>query len=177
MLSDLQTRKIIKFFSMYDTNCDGLLVSGDFENIVKKLADLNLSNRSGKYLSLKDRFTRAWKALETHADLNHDHRISLKEWLSYYQSVLENEQKYQEELHTLMDLVFEIFDEDGDGKISQTEWEQLFSIYNICPIYAVGVFEKLDQNQDGCLDRSEVMDSTVTILIIQEIKCLAPISS
>lgn len=159
MLSDLQTQKIIKFFSMYDTNCDGFLVSGDFENIVKKLADLrNLSPRSGKYLSLQDRFKRAWKAIETHADLDHDRRISLKEWLAYYQSVLENEQKYQDQLHTLMEIVFEVFDENSDGKISQTEWEQLFSIYNICPIYASDVFQKLDQNQDGSLDRSEVMD-------------------
>jgi Ca2+-binding EF-hand superfamily protein len=82
----------------------------------------------------------------------------LKEWLSYYQSVLENEQKYKEELHTLMELVFEIFDQNEDGKISEAEWEQLFSIYNICPIYAAEVFQKLDQNQDGSLDRSEVMD-------------------
>ncbi|MEY2976394.1 MAG: EF-hand domain-containing protein [Prochlorotrichaceae cyanobacterium] len=159
MLSDLQTQKIIKFFSMYDTNCDGFLVSEDFQNIVKKLADLkNLGIRSGKYIALKDRFSRAWKALEAHADLNHDHKISLKEWLSYYQTVLADEAKYQEELHTLMDLVFEVFDENGDGKICQAEWEHLFSIYNICPIYASDIFQKLDKNQDGFLDRSEVMD-------------------
>lgn len=159
MLSDLQTQKITKFFSMYDTNCDGFLVSGDFENIVKKLADLrNLGIRSTKYLSLQDRFKRAWKALEAHADLDHDHRISLKDWLAYYQLVLEDRKKYEEELHTLMELVFEIFDENEDDKISELEWEHLFSIYNICPIYAADVFQKLDQNQDGSLDRAEVMD-------------------
>jgi hypothetical protein len=40
MLTDLQIQKLTKFFSMYDTNCDGLLVAHDFEQIVKKLADL-----------------------------------------------------------------------------------------------------------------------------------------
>lgn len=37
MLTELQKRKLIKFFSMYDTNYDGALVCQDFENLVKKL--------------------------------------------------------------------------------------------------------------------------------------------
>ena len=159
MLTDLQVQKITKFFSMYDANCDGYLVSDDFELVVKRLADLkNLGSRSGKYIALKDRFRRAWKSLESHADLNHDHQVSLQEWISYYDKILGDEKAYDEELHTLMDIVFEAFDNNGDGKICREEWEHLFTIYNICPIYADKVFEKLDLNGDGYLDRSEVMN-------------------
>lgn len=50
MLTELQKRKMIKFFSMYDANCDSALVCQDFENLVKKLADLrNWGSRSSKY--------------------------------------------------------------------------------------------------------------------------------
>jgi Ca2+-binding EF-hand superfamily protein len=159
MLTKLQVQKITKFFSMYDTNCDGLLVASDFEIIVKKLADLkNMGIRSAKYLALQDRFKQAWKSLEDHADTNHDHKISLQEWLDYYTIVLSDQQKYEDELHTLMDLVFEVFDENDDGNISQKEWENLFTIYNVCPIYAQDIFQSLDQNKDGFLDRGEIMN-------------------
>ena len=159
MLTPLQTQKLTKFFSMYDTNCDGFLVAHDFEHIVKKLADLkHLGSRSSQYLALNDRFTRFWKSLESHADQNHDHKISLDEWLAYYEIILSDEQRYQDELHGVMDIVFEVFDDNGDAKISPEEWAHLFTIYNVSPVYAPEIFKQLDRNHDGFLDREEVMN-------------------
>ena len=159
MLTPLQIQKLTKFFSMYDTNCDGFLDQEDFKEIVKSLVNLkHLGTRSPKYLILKERFDRAWTNLKNHADSNHDKHVSLEEWLTYYDQVLLDESLYQQELHSLMEIVFEIFDDNGDGKISPDEWGNLLKIYHVSPIYAPQVFQQLDHNQDGFLDRAEIMD-------------------
>jgi Ca2+-binding EF-hand superfamily protein len=158
MLTELQKRKLIKFFSMHDATYNGTLVYQDFENIVKKLADLrNWGSRSPKYPLLQNKCMNDWKGLKGDADKSHDKKVSLEEWLNYYDGILSDETKYNQEVHFFMELVFEIFDANEDGKISQQEWAGLLSVYNVSPVYAPLVFPKLDANQDGFLSKEEVL--------------------
>lgn len=158
MLSELQKRKLIKFFSMHDANNDGTLVGPDFENIAKKLADLrNWGARSAKYQVLFNKCIHDWKCLKKDADESHDQKVSLEEWLNWYDQILSDENKYNQEVRYLMELVFEVFDEDEDGKISQQEWAGLLSVYNVSPLYAPLIFPQLDTNQDGFLSKEEVL--------------------
>ncbi|MGD2181573.1 EF-hand domain-containing protein [Lusitaniella coriacea] len=158
MLSELQKRKLTKLFSMYDANCDGVLVYKDFENMVKKLADLRRwSSRSSKYLILNETFMKRWKTLQKDADTSRNKEISIEEWLYYYEEILGDEKKYNEQVNALIQLVFDAFDKDGDGKISQEEWGELLGAYNISPVYAPLVFPKLDANGDGFLTKEELV--------------------
>ncbi len=158
MLTELQKRKLIKLFSMYDANYHGILVSHDFENIVKKLANIrNWGARSAKYQLLVDKCMHKWKCLKAEADKSHDQKVTLEEWLNYYDDLLNDEEKYNQEVRSLMELVFEVFDGDEDGKISQQEWAGLLSVYNVSPVYAPIVFPNLDSNQDGFLSKDEVL--------------------
>jgi Ca2+-binding EF-hand superfamily protein len=158
MLTELQKRKLIKFFSMYDANYDGVLVCQDFENIIKKLATLrNFGTRSSKYQLLMDKCMHNWKSLKGGADTSRDKKVCIEEWLNYYDGVLSEEKKYNQEVRYLMELIFEVFDGDGDGKISQKEWAGLLSVYNVSSVYAPLVFPKLDANQDGFLSKEEVL--------------------
>jgi Ca2+-binding EF-hand superfamily protein len=159
MLTELQARKLLKLFCMYDGDRDGHVVSQDFERIADKLADLkNLRGRSPKCLLLKDKFTQAWKQLVSRADSSRDQKVSLDEWLSYYAAVLSDEAKYTQEVQSFMRFIFDVFDDNGDGKISQSEWEQLFSVYGIHPAYAPTAFRQIDINQDGFLNREELSE-------------------
>jgi hypothetical protein len=158
MLTDLQKRKLTKFFSMYDANCGGCLVAQDFENIAKKFADLRgWGFRSPKYLSLCNQLTYDWKCLKSAADRDHDQKVCLDEWFNYYDEILGNQQKYAERVRSLVALVFEVFDENGDGKISQQEWSGLLKVYNVSPVYGAIVFPSLDKNHDGFLSKDEVL--------------------
>ncbi len=158
MLSDLQKRKLTKFFCMYDSNCDGVLVSQDFEALVKKIAVVRkIGGRSPKYIGLETTLKNTWKNLKQGADSSSDQKVSLDEWFAYYDAVLADTSRYEQEVKTLMSLVFELFDDNNDGKLSLKEWADLFSIYNISPLYAATVFQQLDANQDGVLDHAELL--------------------
>ncbi|MFP4100041.1 EF-hand domain-containing protein [Coleofasciculus sp.] len=158
MLTKLQTRKLTKFFSMHDAKFDGALAYQDFENIIKRLAALrHWGSRSPRYQLLLNNCNRNWEELKRDADITHNKKVSLEEWLSYYSIILKDEEKYLHNIHFFMELVFEVFDKDEDGKISQTEWAGLLSVYNVSPVYAPRVFPKLDTNQDGFLSKEEVL--------------------
>lgn len=158
MLAELQKRKLTKLFSMYDANFDGVLVYKDFENIIDKLACLrNWSSRSPKYLVLNETFKKRWKTLQKDADTSRDKQVSLEEWLCYYENILADEKKYNEQVNALIQLIVDVFDQDGNGKMSQEEWAGLLSVYNVSPVYAPIIFPKLDTNGDGFLTKEEIV--------------------
>lgn len=158
MLTELQTRKLLKLFCMYDGDHNEYLVQKDFEKIATKIAVAkNLGSRSPKVLALKERFLQVWKSLMSKADASGDKRICLSEWLAYYDAVLNDQDKYLKEVQSLMKLIFEVFDDNNDGQLSQAEWAQLFQVYNVHPAYAPKAFKQLDMNGDGSLSRDEIL--------------------
>lgn len=159
MLTELQARKLLKLFCMYDGDHDGTVIRQDFERIADKLAEIkDLRGRSAKCLLLKDKFSQAWKQLVKKADSSHDQKVSLEEWLAYYSNVLADETQYTKEVQSLMTFIFEVFDDNGDGQISQQEWTELFRVYGIHPVYAPIAFQQIDANQDGFISREELTE-------------------
>jgi len=151
MLTDLQQRKLTKLFSMYDSDYTGVLVKKDFELMFNKLSTLrNWSLRSPRCLVLQDKLMRKWQGLEKKADTAHKKQVSRAEWLAYYDDGLE-------EILSLMDLIFDVFDQDEDGKVNQAEWGQLLAAFNESPVYAPLVFPPLDADQDGWLTKAEFL--------------------
>lgn len=158
MLTELQNRKLLKLFCMYDGDQNQFLVKKDFEKIAIKIAEVkNIGSRSPKLMGLKERYARVWKSLSSKADDSGDKKVCLSEWLAYYEEILGDKEKYQEEVQALMKLIFEVFDDNGDGQISQQEWTELFQVYNIHPAYAPDSFKKLDTNGDGVISREEIL--------------------
>ena len=158
MLTELQVRKLLKLFCMYDGDHNEYLVKKDFEKIAIKIAEIkNIGARSPKVLALKERFVQMWKSLSSKADASGDKKICLSEWLAYYDDVLSDQTKYLKEVQSLMKLIFEVFDDNGDGRFCQEEWKQLFRVYNIHPAYALATFQQLDMNGDGFLSRDEIL--------------------
>ena len=158
MLTDLQKRKLTKLFSMYDSDYTGVLVKADFDLMFEKLSTLrNWSLRSPRCLVLQDKLMRKWKGLEKKADTARDHKVSITEWLAYYDEVLADRKTCSEEIASLMDIIFDVFDQDEDGKINQAEWGQLLAAFNESPVYAPLIFPGLDANSDGWLSKAEML--------------------
>lgn len=157
MLTDLQKRKLTKLFSMYDSDYTGVLVKKDFELMFKKLSTLrNWSKRSPRYIVLEEKLMRRWQGLEQKADTHDNDQVSLEEWFAYYDELLTDAQASPAMIADLIELVFDVFDQNEDGKINQAEWGQLLAAFNESPVYAPIVFPTLDQDQDGWLTKDEV---------------------
>lgn len=155
MLTDIQTRKLTKLFRLYDANDDGVLVQQDFIALANRLVALHpgLSHQAQILVHLQQ----DWLCLCTVADQNQDSLITLEEWLAYYDQVLNDIQQYASRVMALVTLMFDAFDGDGDGHISEQEWVSLLTVFNVQSIYASAVFLNLDGNQDGVLNHEEVL--------------------
>jgi Ca2+-binding EF-hand superfamily protein len=154
MLTALQTRKLTKLFSMYDTNCTGVLMREDFDQLFKKMASVrNWSVRSPRCMVVQDLLTQMWNGLAKKADKSQDKAVCLEEWLAFKTEVLASAQSYAQEVNALMELVFDVFDQDSDGKLSQTDWERLLSVYNVSPVYGAIAFPALNPDADGLLTK------------------------
>jgi Ca2+-binding EF-hand superfamily protein len=155
MLTELQTRKLLKLFSIYDSDCDGVLVQGDFDRVVKRIADCrNLRVRSLKYQVLVEQYQTAWKSLKDHADQNNDRQVDWDEWHAYYDELLNQPDSYEKIIKTRSESVFSAFDTDDDGQLTQDEWAELLSAFNVSPVYAPMTFAKLDFEQQGFLSKA-----------------------
>lgn len=160
MLTALQKRKLMKLFSMYDADCTGSLAKDDFELLLKKMASMrNWSVRSPRYLVMQDQLMRMWNGLAKKADKSHDKTISLNEWLAFKEDVLASETAYSKDVHPLMELIFDVFDEDEDGKLSEDDWGRLLSAYNVSPIYAAIAFPALTPEDDGRITKTSLLKS------------------
>lgn len=158
MLTELQTRKLTKLFSMYDECCNGYLCKKDFEKIVKKLAGVrNWGLRSPRYLALMNQLELDWKGLNQSADTDHDQKVSIAEWLHYYERVLDDPQNYEQQVQTLMEMIFDVFSKDESEGLNQQSWGLLLSVYNVSPVYAPLIFPTLDIEKSGSINREHML--------------------
>ncbi|MEO0350070.1 MAG: EF-hand domain-containing protein [Cyanobacteria bacterium P01_A01_bin.15] len=156
MLTDVQTRKLTKLFRLYDTNEDGVLIQQDFIALARRLVSLR-QGLQPQYEQILAHLQQDWFCLCAAADQNRDARITLAEWLHYYEQILDDMKQYTSRVIALVSLLFAAFDQDNDGHISEQEWIGLLSGFNVLPIYASSIFLNLDVNQDGVLNQDEVL--------------------
>jgi hypothetical protein len=161
MLTELQRRKLIKLFSMYDVCNMGTLKISDFAQVAANLAELRgWRSGSADYESLLNKYMYRWMHMrsEIKAKVNRkiDATISVDEWLAYHTAIIE-EGRQQPELDSLAAIVFEVVDADESGHLDRDEWKNLFKVFNIPVVYVEETFKHIDQNQDGTLSQDEVL--------------------
>ncbi|MEM8614830.1 MAG: EF-hand domain-containing protein [Cyanobacteria bacterium P01_H01_bin.105] len=158
MLTDIQTRKLTKLFRLYDANNDGVLVQKDFTILAMRLANLRKGlQASTNYERILTHLQQDWTCLCRASEQNSDAQITLDQWLAYYDQILNDIKQYAGRVIALVTLLFDAFDHNHDGQISEQEWISLLSLFNVQPIYASSIFLNLDINQDGALNQDEVL--------------------
>lgn len=158
MLSELQERKLTRYFRVYDVDDDGRVARPDFERVVENVRALyGAPHRSAVHEGLARGYLRRWEALCASADADHDGGVDLQEWLGYWDGVLCDEARYQAEVAAVAEGLFEIFDTDQDGVLGADEFCNFYGVYGLKSAMARQVFLDLDADGDGRVTRDELM--------------------
>ena len=158
MLSDLQTRKLTRYFQVYDVDDDGIIGVADFERVVTNMRVLHgTTDRSEQAHRLRAAFMGHWEALRASADVDRDGGVDLDEWLAYWQLALEDDRRYEAEVESIVDRLFKAFDTDEDDRIGSDEFCNFFAAFGLESSLARSVFVELDADQDGVMSRAELL--------------------
>jgi Ca2+-binding EF-hand superfamily protein len=159
MLTDLQRRKLTRYFRMYDMDDDGEIKARDFERIIENVRILHgLPSGSSAHAELRAGYMRRWEALRSSADADHDGGVDLGEWLTYFQSVLGHEERYEAEIVSVIRRLLGSFDLDEDGTLGPDEFCNFHGLYGQSAEVARQVFAGLDHDGDGLISHSELVD-------------------
>lgn len=162
MLGALQRQKLERKFRIFDANGDGFVQRDDFDIIIENLHKMrNLTADSDEAKAISEQYLEYWNALRKFADENEDHQVSLEEWLEYHDAAIEFEMILKEHgeqgtLQPFADVLFQLIDRNGDGRISAEEYREFLSVYKLDASAADQAFEHLDQHQNGFLTREEM---------------------
>ncbi len=157
MLSELRQRKLTRFFHILDRNKDGVLSPEDFQQTLDKIIHLRgWTWDNPDYEELHFFWTGFSHRLQVWADRNADGKITLKEWLWYLEQMLYlSEAPYVKQ--AIINMTLKAMDYSQDGKANSAEFQQFYQIYEIAEPEARQIFSKLDLNQDGFLDKDELI--------------------
>jgi len=157
MLTDLQKRKLTRYFHVYDIDRDGRVGPLDFERVLENVRVLHhLETDSPDYQSLREGFMARWDTLRWWADRDGDGGVDLDEWLEYWDELLGRGPRYEEELVSLLSRLLSLFDHDSDGVLGPDEFVDFYGVYGLSPALARSVFAELDANSDGVISKSEL---------------------
>ncbi len=158
MLTDLQKRKISNLFAVHDLDRDGVLHQQDFDEYTRRVASTrDWKPGSPQYDEVRSRFMTFWTGLAASADTSHDQRITITEWLDYWDKILAKRELYDSIPQPIADSMFHLLDQNGDGQITLDEYSTIYEAGGLDPKQAKEAFANLDLDHDGRLSIDEMM--------------------
>ncbi len=159
MLTDLQKKKLTRYFRVYDIDDNGRIGPLDFERVVENVRILHgLPDSSPGHRALRQSYLNRWEALRRSADADDDGGVDLSEWLEYWAGVLRDERRYETEVATVASRLLELFDTDEDGVLGADEFCDFYGIFGQSAALARRIFMELDANGDGAISRAELLE-------------------
>jgi len=156
VLTDLQKRKLRRFFTVFDQDRDGVIDRSDYillaENISKAKGfplDSPLSAR------VKECLLQVWGNLEIIADKDQDGHVTLEEFLDYRDKLHQDDIRYGDLVSAGLTL-FDVMDENHDGKLEPHEFRLFYSFFQLDADLADDMFKRLDVEKAGYLTRSQI---------------------
>lgn len=168
-LSELQRKKMTRWFEVLDVNHDGFLEESDFTRRADVFADLRgWAEDSTPYREHLD-FTREdWRSLRAFADRDGDGRVTCAEFLAFAEDLLSDLQAVEAYAYTDALLVFKGMDADDDGKITSAEYGEYLRVYDLDSSLAADFFRRVDLDRDGYITGWELVEAMRDFLLSDE---------
>lgn len=160
MISELQRKKFLVHFNVYDFDNNGFIEKTDLEQALTVIANgQGWATDSPAYQKLYDSFVVArWEQLATFADTNNDQKVSPDEYIAYLTALLDDPERYEREILGSVRKSFKFMDVDGDGSIDLSEYKRLYASLGLDESIAEDVFAKLTLGSDGRISESEYLN-------------------
>lgn len=156
MLSAFRRAKLAHQFRVYDANGDGVLERADLLRVAEALAAARGDEPdSPEYHTLIGQYEALWAPLQRRAGGAVHARVTLEAFLAWHEEALADPESYQRTLGPMAELLFDVFDEDGDGVVYLAEYERFARATGV-PGTPASWFPRLDLNGDGRLTREDV---------------------
>lgn len=162
MLTNLQKRKLTRFFDVWDANDDGVITTKDPEQVAQNLAELRgLKPGSPEHEGFCNGFMSYQNDFLQAVDVDKSGRVTLEEWLAYHDEMLQSEERFERTALMSIEVMFGLMDRNGDGKITLEEYGGWMKAFRIGEQgITEEVFQKLDLNGNGILSKEEVLHLT-----------------
>jgi hypothetical protein len=166
-MTHFQEQKISHLFDFFDFNNTKSLILEDFSDLTLRSCEL-LNYEPGSQPHQRIAFATTslfhkFLALCTAGQQS----ISWEEWKAFFEKELNKDfesSKIESFSNHIIDFIFDLFDENGDGYISDQEYRDLFQIFGIDQCDFEKSFEDLEIFKDGRLSRNELQHGIETFL-------------
>jgi Ca2+-binding EF-hand superfamily protein len=156
-MTEFQIIKMTNLFNLLDADKNGKIQKDDFDLILSRISILlDLDVESSEFQKLRERYDQRWNKISEYADTNKDGLVTFKEWIDYCKVVLSSEEEYNNHITHIVNFVFDLLDEDGNGGISINELKMFYDAYGLDPKIANQTFPILDLNSDGKITIDEL---------------------
>ena len=161
-ISAFLDRKLARRFRTYDTDGDGFIERGDFVAAAARLGDeFGRAPGSPVRQRLDELCVGLWEHLSAVTDTDGDGRIGPAEYKAAFAAgLLETPTSFDEGYRPFLDVIMQIADVDGDGKLvadDHVRWTG--SLMSLPEADAREVFRRLDQDADGFITTDDLLEA------------------
>ncbi|MED7931313.1 EF-hand domain-containing protein [Nonomuraea sp. LP-02] len=155
-MTTLQDRKYRQWFRGADVDGDGVITRQDVLLMAERYITARAASQSPTAHRLTHELDAFWTQVIAPMDQDGDGKIDLREMTEGFRRALTDPGLYPQQIQLVADCYFDLIDLDGDDRIDQEEFQQIFGLAgNISFEHCAEVFTALDLNGSGTLDRAE----------------------
>ena len=155
-----QRYRLTYLFRLYDYDRNGCLDIDDIASVIEKVEDRMSSMRARerwKYEKIVDKAVKFFHKLLREIPHDGEQQIELSRWIQFFEAQMEEDEYLEEYVEMMINFMFDLFDEDNDGYISEEEYEFFYEIFDIDKESFQNAFSNLDLNNDNRVSRYEMI--------------------
>jgi len=153
-LTEQQKAKLQVGFNSLDFDRSGFLSAEDYIEKAKSLALIKgYEVDSSEHKAIESQFLEIWGKIQQEVDANGDQKVTLDEFINFVDKA--GTGLIEDVFIKTTDMVFDIADTNGDGKINFNESKSFFLLFESNLGAASESFSKIDQNKIGEITKEQ----------------------
>ncbi|WP_221357981.1 EF-hand domain-containing protein [Streptomyces beigongshangae] len=153
--TESQRSRVSKAFDLMDLDGSGELSVEDIEALAEQLVGrFGFAPGSQQHEDFRRVSTQLWQGVQQDIGLSAGDKVSRKEYVDFYANA--EPAAIRRTLAPFTEQLFKLFDTDGDGRVSKSEFERYHRAWGVPQDRIEGTFEQLDTDGSGDLSQEEL---------------------